>query len=377
MAVYRRGPNKDGKYTWYAEWRLPKRLGFDGRKCRVGFGSKDNAEIELAKRKEALRDGTYLLKYSQKGRDKRLVTRTFGDVAQELLDQRAQDRGWKRRTISNNGYASSFLVSALGEKRLADINALDVERYKRKRRKQVSGPTVNRELALLSALLQVAVESGELIANPVRGIRRYRENENAWQYLSPDEADRLIAACAPRLRPVVLCAIFTGMRAGEIRDLLWDYVDLRRELIWIRDTKSGEPREIPIHSVLRRELVNLRRRRISPHVFTKANGEQYRDWRSAWRTATQQAKLEGLRFHDLRHTFGTWQTSAGTHPFIVQALMGHRTQAMTRRYSHATSAGKRTAVDKLPSVGGTDKLRELAPTSTPTRRRRAADHSEH
>ena len=169
------------------------------------------------------------------------------------------------------------------------------------------------------------------------------------------------------------------MRAGELRALKWENVDLRRGLIWIPDSKSEEPREIPLHPVLRGELARLRRnrpKRNAGHVFTKSSGRPYKDWRSAWGNATKALKLKGLRFHDLRHTFGTWQTLAGTHPFVAQALMGHRTQLMTRRYGHATDGSKRAAVEKLPSVGAPGKISEFAPTETPTRRARGGEHGE-
>lgn len=297
----------------------------------------------------------------------------FGEVAERLLEQRAEDRDWSSSWKRTNRYALPKLTRAFGQTPLTQITRVAIERYKRQRRKEVSGPSVNRELALLSGLLQVAVEEGLLPSNPVRGVRRYRENENAWRYLSPEQAETLIECCSARLRPVVMCAIFTGMRAGEIRALTWERVDLGRSLIWIPDSKSGEPREVPLHPVLRKELARLRRHRSSGHVFVKEDGTPYRDWRTAWAKATERAGLEGLRFHDLRHTFGTWQTSLGTHPFVLQDLMGHKTSVMTRRYSHATTPAKRAAVGSLPSVGDPDRMEGSDP---PTRDQRPADPGE-
>ena len=250
-------------------------------------------------------------------------------------------------------------LAAFGHQRACDITRFDIERFKKDRRKSVSGPSVNRELALLSALLQVAVESGELAVNPVRGIRRFKENEK-WRYVDADEAQRLIDACPTPLRRVVVCALYTGMRAGEIKQLQWEDVHFREGVIWIPDSKSGEPREVPIHVELRKELKALNRKHSSGSVFVKANGAPYKDWRGAWAAATKVAGLSGLRFHDLRHTFGTWQVSSGTHSFVIQDLMGHKTMVMTRRYSHVTTADKRAAIENLPSASrsGVTRLRD-------------------
>ncbi len=368
MAVYRRGPNKNGGYTYYAEWRLPKRLGFDGSKRVLACGSEKNARIELARRYSALREGTYRISYDDRGNDRTLISATFGEVAQSLFEQRAIGKDWRPQTKTKNESRLKVLVDLLGNRRLTDISPHSVEKLRRVLRENVSGPTVNRYIALLSGMLQVAVRNGDLVSNPARGVGRYKENETAWSHISPDEADRLLAACSKFLRPIVTCALYTGMRAGEIRALTWRDVDLKLSVVWIRESKSGKPREVPIHEILKRELVRLKRTGSNgEYVFTKSDGTHYKDWRGAWLAATKEAGLHGLRFHDLRHTFGTWHLAANTNPYVTQDLMGHLTNHMTRRYSHVTTPVKRAAIENMPRVGEPGKVIEIAPTQTPIR----------
>jgi len=312
---------------------------------RLAYGSKTNAEIELAKRKEALRDGTYRQKYDEQGRLRGYSSALFRDVAEELFEQRAEDRSWTATTIKKNRFPLRLLTDHFGNRRLTEISRLDVERFRRKQRKRVDGPTVNRYVALLSGLIQVAVVTGEIFANPVHGVGRYEENEHAWSYIQPDLAERLIEACAPRLRPIVLCGIYTGLRATPIRELKWEQVDLRNGLIWVPITKSKRPLEIPIDPILATTLRALKKRATCDYVFIKEDGSRYKDWRRAFARAKKDSGIpSGFRFHDLRHTFGTWLTDAEVHPYAIQDLMGHRSNLMTRRYAHVTARHKRAAM---------------------------------
>jgi integrase len=323
--------------------------------------------MELARRYSALREGTYRLLYDDRGRDRALISATFREVAQSLFEQRAIDKDWRHQTKAKNESRLKVLVELLGSKRLTDMSPHSVEKLRRVLRDSVSGPTVNRYIALLSGMLQVAVQNGDLVTNPARGVGRFKENETAWSHISPDEADRLLDACAESLRPIVACALYTGMRAGEIRALRWQDVDLKLSVIWIRNSKSGKPREVPIHEILKRELLRVKRTGSKcEYVFTKPDGTHYKDWRGAWLAATDAASPYGLRFHDLRHTFGTWHLAANTNPYVTQDLMGHVTNHMTRRYSHVTMPVKRAAIENMPRVGEQGKVIKIAPTQTPT-----------
>jgi integrase len=104
---------------------------------------------------------------------------------------------------------------------------------------------VSRELALLRKMLALAVDWELLERHPMARGKGLQEPPGRLRYLSPEEVDALLTACAPHIRPIVVCRLHTGMRRGEILGLTWDQVDLRKRLIRVTRTKSGEARAIP------------------------------------------------------------------------------------------------------------------------------------
>ena len=177
------------------------------------------------------------------------------------------------------------------------------------------------------------------------------ENNRRLRYLSKEECDRLVKACAPHLRPVVITALNTGMRRGEILGLTWDRVDLQNSLILLDITKNGERREIPINSTLRETFKGLVRRLDNPHVFyDPATGKRLQDVKRSFSTALRRAKILDFHFHDLRHTFASHAVMAGVDLTTLKELLGHKTLTMTLRYSHLAPGHKVAAVELLDSA---------------------------
>jgi integrase len=180
-----------------------------------------------------------------------------------------------------------------------------------------------------------------------------REPQGRLRWLTPEDAQRLLAACKESRNPVladlVEFALFTGLRQGEALNLTWDDVDRARGVIRLEITKSGYRREVPLSgasdAVLARRLTNDRY--AQAYVF----GSQKRDtFRTAWEAAVKRAKLDDFRFHDLRHTFASWLIQRGRSLKEVQEALGHRTIAMTMRYSHLGPDHLRAAVAVLDNV---------------------------
>ncbi|MFH1723132.1 MAG: site-specific integrase [Elusimicrobiota bacterium] len=165
--------------------------------------------------------------------------------------------------------------------------------------------------------------------NPALGVKADREPAHRLRYLSRDEMDRLLRAAHPRLRPVLLCALLTGMRRGEILGLDWENVDLERGLIYVLKSKSGKPREIPIAGKLRDVLAEL-----IPRASGSVFGFPYITLRRLFARALREAGIHSFRFHDLRHTFASHFIMRTNDLPTLQALLGHSTPAMTRRYAH-------------------------------------------
>jgi len=135
------------------------------------------------------------------------------------------------------------------ERQLAEITPPEIEGYKLWRRKQVSGATVNRELALLKHMFNLAIDWDLYLgSNPLRKVKFFQEVNTGFRVLKPDEETRLLRNATPAIQDVVLYALNTGSRIGEIFSLRWQNVDLDRGLINVFSPKTQKTRVVPIAS---------------------------------------------------------------------------------------------------------------------------------
>lgn len=206
---------------------------------------------------------------------------------------------------------------------------------------QRSYATVNRYMAALSVVLTYAVkECGWISANPLLRISKLKESRGRERVLSKAECDRLLASCAKSrnalLLPIVILAITTGMRQGEILNLTWGDVDLDQGIISLKETKNGRPRSVPIVSAALKHIrrLSLNRKSHIPFVFPSKKRFGRITIRRAWEEAVTRCSIENLHFHDLRHTFCTYAAKAGASNLQLRAAMGHQTSQMTDRYTH-------------------------------------------
>ncbi|HYV06532.1 MAG TPA: site-specific integrase [Blastocatellia bacterium] len=142
----------------------------------------------------------------------------------------------------------------------------------------------------------------------------------------------------------------SGLRKGELLSLKRTQVDFVRELIHVTNTKSGRDRFVPMNVVVRSELRKAAEASSADSEYLFANptsGKPYVDIKKGFRSACDDAKIRDLRFHDLRHTFGTRLAESGARTRTIMDLMGHSQMATSARYTHATDHGKRRAVEAL------------------------------
>ena len=185
-------------------------------------------------------------------------------------------------------------------------------------------------------------------------VKLYSEKDRArTRYLSPEEKAKLLAACSPELRRVVLMALKTGMRKSELLFLRWLDVDFGANLIKIRKSKSGRMRFIPLHPDVLKVLTGLPKG--GDYVFAGSSGDALTvdGWvRTQFDAALDKAEIRNFRFHDLRHTFASEMVMLGADLKTVSELLGHATTAMTERYSHLSPVHKNLAINLLAQEGG-------------------------
>ena len=207
--------------------------------------------------------------------------------------------------------------------------------------------TVNRDLVVLRHMFQKARQWGKALDNPVTHQKPLRANNRRLRYLSHEEIPRLLAAADEILRPLVVVALHTGLRRGELFALTWQDVDFTHDVIRIVDSKNGERREIPMTNTLRATLQHLPRRLTSEHVFPGKTGQGLVDVRRRFHRALWAAGIAGFVFHDLRHTFASHLVMAGVDLLTVKEFLGHKDIKMTLRYAHLAPDYKRAAISRL------------------------------
>jgi len=285
-------------------------------------------------------------KYSWKKDNSRI---TFAEMAELFLEKysKVNKRSWK----TSDWVYLRRLNPYFGSEKLLDISTQGIEEYKSKRLSTgIKKSSVNRELSCLRKIFNVAIAWGYASENPVRKVKFFSENGCFRErILMEDEEDRLLDACPSYLRPIVMVALHSGMRKGEILKLKWKDVDLDEGEIKVTESKSGKARILPVNSTLRGLLLGLKSQNgQSEYVFENPKtGKPFLDLKRSFSGACRKVGIENLRFHDLRHTFASRLVKKGADLMIVKELMGHSSVVTTQRYTHSQAKEKMAAVETL------------------------------
>lgn len=242
----------------------------------------------------------------------------------------------------------------LGDYLLTEMTAPRISEMKQRLSKDKSNATVNRYLAALSHVFTMAVNEWEWMGeNPMRRVKKLKEPRGRVRFLSDDEKETLLRACkeseVKELYPIVLLAISTGMRQGEILSLKWQDIDFEKRRCILHDTKNGERRAVPIVGAALRELkVWSKVRKINTElVFPGKNPKTPIFIRKPWILAVKAAEIEDFRFHDLRHTAASYLAMSGASLAEIAEILGHKTLSMVRRYAHLSEGHTSKVVERM------------------------------
>ncbi len=338
-AIYQR-KTKKGKIRWYLDfWDADgKRI----QKVAPNVTSKEEAALALKQEVQKSFDAEYGITRKQLN----IKLREFIDLYIENYSK-PNKRSWK-----DDRYRLMRSAEILGsDSFLSKVSSLDIDKLKKhKLQEGVTQSTVNTYIRVLKRMFNVAIQWGYAQSNPVSKIRMYSEAEaRRSRVLTLEEEDRLMHVVSNLLRPIVIIALNTGMRKGEIMQLKWDDLDLEGRTINVRKTKSGKPRTIPINSRLLVELQTLRSTNgNSTSLFTNPKtGQAYKTIRKHFETAREEAQLRNFTFHDFRRTFGSRLALAGVDLNRIKELLGHASIKTTEIYLHADSKDIQDAVEVL------------------------------
>jgi len=255
----------------------------------------------------------------------------------------------KPKSQREQSYQLQWWRDQLGDQKLVSLTPPLIVQYRDKLSREI-GPkgkkrqpgTVNRYLAVLSHAFTVATKEWQWVEqNPVLKVSKLKEPRGRVRFLSDEEMQPLLDACEnstdPRLYPLVVLAISTGARQGELLALRWKDLDFGRGVAVLHDTKNNERRAIPIEG-LAREVLEERgriRRFDTDLIFANDSGKAHFP-KKPWGQALQDAEIEDFHFHDLRHTAASYLVMSGATLAEIAEVLGHKTLEMVKRYAHLT-----------------------------------------
>lgn len=250
----------------------------------------------------------------------------------EALDRYRKEITPGKKGAQQEGSRINILSrSSLAPRYLAAIRSTDVAKYRDERLDERSPITVNNELILLSHLFTVARKEWgmEGLRNPVSDIRKPKQPAGRDRRLRPGEEEVLLKKAQPKFRPMIVIALETAMRLGEIVTLRWEHVDLARRTAHLPETKNGSSRTVPLST---RAIAEFRGvpRRLDGRVFSYAVNTASK----IFADLVKELDIEDLRFHDLRHEATSRLFEKGLNPMEVASITGHKTLQMLKRYTH-------------------------------------------
>ncbi len=307
---------------------------------------------------------------------------TFREIARGYMDWLERVKGAKPSTLADHGYAlaepkgavNGHVMRALGDRPATEITTAEIEGLLDVLAESGATPrTINKRRALLLAVFNYGTRRAGLPSNPVQGTDKRREPQRAsldtYTVAEVEQLAQALAAGLHRTRgaaandaelaedaqdaELVRVAAYTGLRQGELRALRWR--DVGEDVLTVErtlsdgietGTKGGKVRHVPLVLQARAALARLRER----GDFTAAGELVFCTWRgraldpssltARVKRARDAAELRPLRFHDLRHTYGSLLARAGVDVLSIKEAMGHSDLATTQRYLHARQASE-------------------------------------
>jgi integrase len=266
---------------------------------------------------------------------------------QEHSPKKAPKSHVRDRSLANH------LLQHFGGYTLHEISPHLIYQYKVKRLQEGAAPkTLNNELFLMGHAFNLASKEWEWIReNPVKKVSKEKVNNVIDRWLTFQEEERLLAASPEWLREIILFALNTGMRQGEILDLQWPMVDLSRKTVTILEQKNKGKDTLPLNASALEVLKRRGRVRSIKSNLVFYNGNQNRinarNLQRAFDSVLKKAGIEKFRFHDLRHTWATRLIQAGVDSYTVQRLGRWKSSTMVMRYAHHCAESLRRGAETL------------------------------
>jgi integrase len=316
--VYQRGK------IWWIKWYVDGSPQFES----SGSDKKTDA-VKLLKEK-----------YSQGKRPKHIMVKDLVEGALKYYEEE-KPKSYKDFALP----VSKALLAGLKGFRADEVTTERLKAYRARRKAAGKAPaTINREMAFLRLAFNRGLLTTPPLVQHVPHFPMVKENNVRQGFVEPAQYETILAALPTEVKPVLIIGYHIGARASELLALRWKDVDLKERTAVLRDTKNGTDRTVPLYGSMIECLESAPRD--GAHVFQRS-GKPIKDFRVAWKNATEAAGLPGLLFHDLRRSAVRNMRRAGIPETVAMKITGHKTRAIFDRYDIVDRADLHDAGAKL------------------------------
>jgi integrase len=367
MGVFQR-KNKEGAEgkSWYVDYYNPH-----GKRIikRIGPRKKE-AEDYLGKVKAAIREGRF---FDIKKENKT----TFDDLLNEYIKKMEGTKYFETsikyftgNNVKGDQEVKGILREHFAGKMLSEIDYKALEDFRDSRKEtptQYGSPrserTVNLEMAILRHMFRKGAKWGMIEKNPFENAEDlfYKVRNKRERALTGDEVKKLVEACPPYLKGIVITGIYTGLRKGDILNLKWQDIDLEKGIIRLIEAKTKKTRVIVLNEDMKKLLQILPVK--GEYLFPNKDGKPFRDIKRSFETALRDAGIKQdkdrrskIVFHTLRHTCISLLQEKGADTTAVKNYVEHASEEMTRRYTHLTEEYARRTASILDGMCGVESL---------------------
>jgi len=303
------------------------------------FKSKKLA-IEFAKHIEGNRES--LLAFNKPQQSQLL----FSELVQEYLLN-----GYRGTRPKDQSYRLDFWMNNLGSKQVEEITRMEILNLLSTLSPRLSNATVNRYKAAISVIFTYACRYFNLIDNPALHIPSLPENNERTRFLSEAERTSLFKACRAshwdKLYLIVLLAITTGARKGELTKLRWNDINFDRRTAYVATTKNGQPKVLPLTDSVIKELELFDTKDRSLIFASKVKEDVAYCFTKPWKKALEDADIKDFRFHDLRHCCASYLAQSGASLLEIADVLGHKQISVTKRYAHLCIDHKSSLINRV------------------------------
>ena len=358
MALIQERITKDGTIKFRVQVRLK---GYPT--TTATFARKTDAKRWAQQTEADMRAGRYFKTADGKNR-------TFNELVQKYELSILPKRGGDMQTVQGQldwwkENLGSYLLADITPQLIAEcrdkLEKEPIKQHESKNKNAAIKPsryrspaTIVRYIASLSVCFTFAIQDLAWIeTNPVLKVRKPSIDNDRVRFLGKEETQKLLAACKvsryKSLYCIVIIALSTGARQGEIMNLRWKDIDFNHKVMRLEETKNGERRTVPLSALALVEIQNLKKdRRIdTTFLFPRADGHKPFDIKKHWIRAVCQAELDDFRFHDLRHTAASNLAMSGASLLAIADILGHKQLKMVKRYAHLTKQHTAEVLERM------------------------------